>query len=281
MKMGVLTYPTDYSISAVSLARALEERNFESLWVVEHTHIPASRKTPHPFEPELPSIYWEAYEPFTFLAQVAAVTDTLKVATGVCLVPAHHPITLAKRAASLDSLSNGRFLFGAGGGWNAEELEDHGVEFKQRWQVFKENILAIKACWTEKNAEFHGKYVDFDAAWVEPKPVTKPHPPVIIGANSKWAIERVVDYAEGWLPWLPYDGAELDESLAQLNTLCDSRGRNRAEIEVSLVSPTIPENIEALVKLEAKGVERIIFLLPTLPESETLDFLDSVAQLIN
>ena len=162
MQIGVSTFPTDYAIHPTTLGRALEGRGFDSLWVVEHTHIPASRKTAYPPGGDLPSIYWEAYEPFTYLAQVAAVTERLKIGTGICLVPEHHPITLAKRVASLDSLSNGRFLFGVGAGWNREELENHGVAFADRWGVLREHILAMKAMWTQKDAAFHGKWVDFD-----------------------------------------------------------------------------------------------------------------------
>src|SRR5215831_16653001 len=142
MRIGVSTFPTDYAISPVDLGRELEARGFDSVWVVEHTHIPASRRTPYPPGGDLPSIYWEAYEPFTYLAQVAAVTTKLEVGTGICLVPEHHPITLAKRVASLDSLSKGRFLFGIGAGWNAEELEQHGVRFEDRWTVTRECVLA-------------------------------------------------------------------------------------------------------------------------------------------
>ncbi len=275
MKIGVSNFPTDYSMAAVPLARALEERGFESLWVVEHTHIPASRRTPYPPGGDLPSIYWESYEPFTFLAQAAAVTESLKIGTGVCLVPEHHPIALAKRVASLDSLSGGRFLFGIGAGWNAEELENHGVAFAERWKVLREHVLAMKACWTERGASFHGKYVDFDPVWVEPKPVQRPHPPVYIGASSKWAIERIVDYAEGWLP-IGMPGWE--ERLDQLNALCEEKGRDRAEIDVSLF--TAPESQDVLAELQAKGVNRVILSLPTSSQDESLKVLDSYAPVI-
>ena len=275
MKIGVSNFPTDYSMSAVNLARSLEERGFESLWVVEHTHIPASRRTPYPLADELPSIYWEAYEPFTFLAQAAAVTENLNIGTGICLVPEHHPITLAKRVASLDSLSGGRFLFGVGAGWNAEEQENHGVAFEDRWQVFREHILAMKACWTEKDAEFHGDYVNFDPVWVEPKPVRKPHPPIYIGATSTWAIERIVDYADGWLPVAV---PEFEERLTLLERLCEERGRDFAEIDISLF--TMVASKDNLVELASKGVNRIILSLPTLDQGESLKVLDQYQQIV-
>ena len=275
MKIGISNFPTAYSMSAVSLARALEERGFESLWVVEHTHIPASRSTPYPAGGDLPSIYWESYEPFTFLAQAAAVTEQLRVGTGVCLVPEHHPIALAKRVASLDSLSGGRFLFGIGAGWNAEEMENHGVAFQDRWKVLREHVLAMKACWMEKDASFHGRYVDFDPVWVEPKPVQRPHPPIFIGAASKWAIERIVDYADGWLP-IGMPGWEV--RLDQLNALCEEKGRDRASIDVSLF--TLPDSQEALSELKAKGVNRVILSLPTASADESLKVLDGYAHVI-
>jgi len=256
-------------MSAVRLARALEERGFESLWVVEHTHIPASRRTPYPLGTELPSIYWESFEPFTFLAQVAAVTEQLRIGTGICLVPEHHPIALAKRAASLDVLSGGRFLFGVGAGWNAEELENHGVAFADRWQVLREHVLAMKACWTEKNAEFHGEFVDFDPVWVEPKPTSQPHPPILIGASSAWAMDRIADYADGWLPVLI---PEFDERLTELKRRCDARGRDFRQIDVSVMTMIADEG--GLEALKRKGVNRVILSLPTLPEDESLRVLD-------
>jgi probable F420-dependent oxidoreductase len=276
MKIGTSAFPTDYSISPVALGRAAEERGFDSLWVVEHTHIPASRRTPYPPGGDLPSIYWESYEPFTFLAQAAAVTETLKVGTGICLVPEHHPIALAKRVASLDSLSNGRFLFGVGAGWNAEELENHGVRFEERWQVLTEHVLAMKKMWTEKAAEFHGKYVDFDPVWVEPKPSHKPHPPILIGASSTWAIQRVAQFADGWLPAM--GTCDLAERMTQLRQLCDEQGRDVREIDVSVFGAIADKS--ALEELAAIGVNRIITMTPSGPEAEVLPVLDQQAELI-
>jgi len=276
MDFGVSIFPTDYSIRPTTLARELEARGFESLFITEHTHIPASRRTPWPAGGELPSIYWESYEPFTALAQAAAVTEQLKVATGICLVPEHHPLALAKRVASLDSLSGGRFLFGVGAGWNAEELENHGIVFEERWKVLRESILAMKECWTQKDAEFHGKYFDFEPVWVEPKPVQKPHPPILIGASSKWAIERVVEFADGWTPIA--GTCDLEERLAQLDQLCDEKGRDRASISVTLfAAPADRGEIDRMAKL---GIERILFPLPSEEEGKILSRLDGYAPLL-
>ncbi len=276
MKIGVSNFPTDYSISAVALGRACEERGFESLWVTEHTHIPASRRTPHPSGAPLPSIYWESYEPFTFLAQVAAVTERLRIGTGICLVPEHHPIALAKRVASLDSLSGGRFDFGVGAGWNAEELEHHGVAFKDRWKILAESVAAMKRMWTEKEPEFHGHWVDFEKVWVEPKPAQKPHPPVHVGASSKWAIERVAEFGDGWMPIL--GSCDIDERMDQLKRLCDEKGRDPGAIEISVFAA--PGKKAALEALAKQGVDRVIPLLPTRDEDQSLRWLDEHASLV-
>ena len=275
MQIGVMTFPTNYSIHPTALGRALETRGFDSVWVVEHTHIPASRKTPYPVGGDLPSIYWEAYEPFTYLAQVAAVTQRLQVGTGICLVPEHHPITLAKRIASLDSLSNGRFLFGVGAGWNREELENHGIRYEDRWAVLRECVLAMKAMWTQKDAEYHGKFVDFDPVWVEPKPARKPHPPVFIGAQSKWAIQRVVEYGDGWFPIAVPNFAE---QVQQLEDECKKAGRNRAEIDVTAISMVADK--AALAQLAKLGVNRVLLSLPTVNEADSLRWMDDNAKVV-
>lgn len=276
MDIGLSIFPTTYSIHPVRLAREAEARGFESIFMVEHTHIPASRRTPYPAGGDLPSIYWESYEPFVALAQAAAVTEQLKIGTGICIVPEHHPIALAKRIGSLDALSRGRFVFGVGAGWNAEELRNHGVDFEDRWAVTRESILAMKQCWTEKDAEFHGEHFDFDPVWVEPKPVQTPHPPILIGASSKYAVERVAEYADGWMPIA--GSCDLDERLAQLRDACDRRGRDFAKIDVSLfAAPAAPGQLE---KLSKQGVKRVILPLPTRDESKVLSILDSYAPLI-
>ncbi|MGK0258953.1 MAG: putative F420-dependent oxidoreductase [Candidatus Azotimanducaceae bacterium] len=275
MKIGLSTFPTTYSMPATELATAMEDRGFDSLWVVEHTHVPASRRTPYPMGGELPSIYWEAYEPFTFLAQVAAVTQNLKIGTGVCLAAQHHPLTLAKRVASLDAISGGRFLFGVGAGWLGEEMENHGFRFEDRWAILREHVLAMQACWTQKDAEFHGKYVNFDAVWVEPKPVSSPHPPVYIGATSTWAMQRIAEYAQGWYP---VHVPEFDERLVQLREECAKRGRDISEIDITLL--TQPESQDQIAELEAKGVNRIVMGLPTGDANESLKVMDGYQQVL-
>jgi probable F420-dependent oxidoreductase len=276
MHIGVSNFPTDYSMRATDLGRALEERGFESLWVVEHTHIPASRETPYPLGGDLPSIYWEAYEPLTYLAQVAAVTESLQVGSGVLLAAQHHPIALAKRVATLDSLSGGRLLLGVGGGWLAEEMRNHGFEFKDRWSILREHVLAMKQCWQQKEAEFHGRHVDFDPVWVEPKPARPGGPPVLIGATSTWALKRIADYADGWYPILM---PGFDEQLAELRRHVAERGRDMSEIDITVL--TRPDAKADLESLRDKGVNRVVLSLPTLGRDEALKVLDSYAAVVD
>src|SRR6266566_8782631 len=200
MDFGVLMFMTDYAISAPALAQALEERGFESLWVPEHSHIPLSRKTPFPGGGDLPKQYYDAMDPFVMLSAAAAVTKRLKLGTGVCLVIQRDTIQTAKLVASIDQVSHGRFLFGIGGGWNAEEIENHGTEFTSRFKKMREQIEAMKEIWTKPTAEYHGDLVDFSSMMTWPKPVQKPHPPILVGGAFPWAARRAVRYGDGWFP---------------------------------------------------------------------------------
>ncbi|MGH7310742.1 MAG: TIGR03619 family F420-dependent LLM class oxidoreductase, partial [Candidatus Rokuibacteriota bacterium] len=197
MDFGVVMFATDYAIRPDELGRALEERGFESLWVPEHTHIPASRRSPWPGGPNLPREYWHSYDPFVALTAAATVTTRLRLGTGICLVIERDPITTAKEVASLDRLSGGRFIFGIGGGWNAEEMENHGTDFKKRWRVLRERVLAMKEIWTKEEAEFHGEFVRFDKIWSHPKPLQKPHPPILMGGDGPTTFDRVIEFADG------------------------------------------------------------------------------------
>ena len=200
MHFGVGLFFTDYSMTPAALGKALEERGFESVWAAEHSHIPLSRRSPWPGGAELPKQYYDVMDPFVTLTAAAAATKTLKVGTGVCLVNQRDPIQTAKLVASIDQVSQGRFLFGIGIGWNAEEMEDHGTVFTTRAKLVRERVEAMKAIWTEAKPEYHGELVNFDPMMAWPKPVQKPHPPVIVGGAFPQAARRAVRYGEGWIP---------------------------------------------------------------------------------
>src|SRR5262245_65150856 len=200
MHYGLTIFPTDYSIHPTDLARAAEQRGFESLWVAEHSHIPCSRKTPWPGGAELPKMYYDVVDPFVALAMAAAATTRLKVGTGICLVIQRDPIQTAKEVASLDLLSNGRFLFGVGGGWNVEEMANHGTKFETRWKLLRERIEAMKQIWTQKQAEYHGELVSFDPIFAWPKPKQKPHPPIHVGGAFPGGLRRALRFGAGCLP---------------------------------------------------------------------------------
>ena len=200
MHFGAAMFFTDYSMAPGDLGRALEERGFESLWAPEHSHIPVSRASPFPNGGDLPKQYYDVMDPFVTLTAAAAATKTLKVGTGVCLVQQRDPIQTAKLVASIDQVSAGRFLFGVGSGWNAEEMADHGTPFKSRHKVARERIEAMKVIWTENKAEYHGEFVNFDPMMTWPKPVQKPHPPVIVGGAFPYGARRAIRYGDGWVP---------------------------------------------------------------------------------
>ena len=197
---GAMMFPTDYAIQPVELARAVEERGLDSLFFPEHTHIPTSRRSPWPGGGELPMEYSHTHDLFVALGAAAAVTTRIKLGTGICLVVERDPILLAKEVASLDVISNGRVVLGIGGGWNAEEMENHGTDFKRRWKLVRERVLAMRAIWSNEKAEFHGEFVQFDPIWCWPKPVQAGGPPILLGSEAKRAFERVVDYCDGWIP---------------------------------------------------------------------------------
>ena len=245
MKFGAFMFPTDYAINAAELAKALEDRGFESMFLPEHTHIPASRITPWPGGADLPKEYSHTLDPFVALGAAAAVTTKLKLATGICLVVERDPITLAKEVASLDHISGGRVLFGIGGGWNKEEMENHGTEYGTRWSLMKERVEAMKEIWTKDEAEYHGKFVDFDPIWSWPKPVQTPHPPVIVGGDGARTLQRVVRYGDEWMPILRRDTDHFRGRIAELNELAAQAGR--APIPVGLFgAPGDPAALGAL-----------------------------------
>jgi len=278
MKYGIAMFPADYAIQADELARELERRGFESIWLPEHTHIPASRKSPWPGGPNLPREYWHSLDPFVALGAAAAVTKTLKLGTGICLVIERDTITLAKEVASLDHISRGRVLFGIGGGWNAEEMEHHGTPFGERWKILRERIGAMKTIWTKDEAEFHGKYVNFDPMWSYPKPVQKPYPPILMGGAGPHACQRAVDFDGHWIPIGGRAYSEpIAESMADFRSRAEKAGRDPATLTVTLFG-VAPDEAK-LAALRDAGVTRAVFFVPPAPGHVVLPLLDQYAVL--
>ncbi|MQG30956.1 MAG: LLM class F420-dependent oxidoreductase [SAR202 cluster bacterium] len=281
MDFGAMMFSTDYSIRPDDLAKMLEDRGFESMWVPEHTHIPADRTSPWPGGPDLPKDYWHTYDPFVALTAAASVTTDLKLGTGICLMIERDPITTAKEIASLDMLSRGRFIFGIGGGWNAEEMRDHGTNFKRRWRILRENILAMKEIWTQEEAEFHGDHVNFDKMWAYPKPVQRPHPPILMGGDGPTTFDRVIDYCDGWIPIgsRSSGGPSLAEKIVLLKKQAEDAGRDPDSLNITNFG--IRPDPELIARLDEAGVDRVIFTLPSQEQDEVTPLIDECAKLIS
>jgi probable F420-dependent oxidoreductase len=253
VKFGIAIFPTDYAISMTELGPAVEQAGFESLWVAEHTHIPTSRESPWPGGAELPKHYWHTLDPFVALTAAALATKDLKVGTGICLIIERDPIHTAKQVASVDHVSDGRFLFGIGAGWNKEEMADHGTDFSTRLKLMRERVEAMKAIWTQDVSEYHGDMVDFGPMWSWPKPIQKPHPPVILGGSGPSVVKRVVAYADGWMP----NRGDVLSRMPELRELGEAAGRG--DIPVTVYPAATKEDIETMQKA---GVDRCIWYVP-------------------
>jgi probable F420-dependent oxidoreductase len=278
MDHGLFIFATDFAIPIDELARAAEQRGFESLFVPEHTHIPASRRTPWPGGPTLPREYWHTLDPFVSLATAAAVTTRLKVGTGICLIIERDPITTAKEVATLDFVSGGRFLFGIGAGWNAEEMENHGTDFKSRFRLLRERVLAMKEIWTTEEAAFHGEFVNFEPIWSEPKPIQKPHPPVLLGGESGHTLQRVVDFCDGWFPRGRAGDDTIVRGLADLRARAARAGRDMKTLSVSVFGAKPDPAV--LERYARAGVTRVLFGLPSAGRDTVLPLLDQYARLV-
>ena len=276
MDIGVFLFSTAYNMRLDELAKDLEERGYESLFQPEHTHIPLSRETPWPGGGELPKEYAHTYDPFVSLSFAAASTQKLKVGTGICLVTQREPIATAKAVASIDAMSNGRFIFGIGGGWNVDEMRNHGAQYKTRFKLMRERILAMKALWTEEAGEFHGEFVDFDPAWSYPKPSQQPHPPIILGGETDYTLNRVAEYCDGWFP----RGAAFDPArdMARLNDAAERAERDRSELSVSVFRA--PADKQKLEEYAQAGVTRAVLELPPGSRDEILTRLDEYQPII-
>jgi probable F420-dependent oxidoreductase len=276
MQLGIFSYNVEYGARPDELAHAAEARGFESFWVGEHTHIPAGRQTPYPGGDPLPKPYYHMADPFVSLMAAAAATRTIKLGTGICLVVEHDPLVLAKTVATLDRLSNGRVLFGIGGGWNREEMEHHGTPFARRWHVLRERVLAMKALWTQEEATFHGEFVNFDRAISFPKPVQRPHPPILFGGATASGRARVVEYCDGWIP-IDVLLDDLPAAIADLRRRAEAAGRRPDTLSVSVFAFK-PPTPDAIKRLEDMGVERVTLVSPRRLD-DALPFLDRMAPL--
>jgi probable F420-dependent oxidoreductase len=279
MKYAVMSFQTDFSVRPDELAPAVEQRGFESLWFPDHSHIPASRRTPHPQGIELARDYWHLLDPFACVNAAAAVTKKLKLGTGVLLVCERDPISTAKEVATADFLSGGRLLFGVGGGWNLEEMENHGTNPKTRWRLVRERVEAMKEIWTKEAAEYHGELVRFDPIWAEPKPAQKPHPPILLGAHGPKARQRVVDYCDGWMPIPGLHDEDITAGAADLRERAKRAGRDPRSISITVFwAPTERATIDSW---ERAGIDRVIFGLPAADRDAMWKRLDELARFAN
>jgi probable F420-dependent oxidoreductase len=277
MRIGAAMFLTEYSITAAQLACELEARGFESVWAPEHSHIPLSRKTPLPSGGELSRQYYDVMDPFVTLTAAATATKTIKVGTGVCLVIQRDTIQTAKLVASIDQVSGGRFLFGIGGGWNQDEMEDHGTVYATRFKLMREQIEAMQKIWTESKPEYHGELVNFDPMMTWPKPVQKPHPPVILGGAYPHAARRAVRYGNGWVP-IAGRGGSLEDWLPGFKQMLSEAGRSLADVPISMFG-TAPD-IDLIKRYQDMGVARVVAGCPPEPADKTLPLLDKWAGII-
>ena len=274
MQHGLFSFPTDDSIDPASLARLAEDAGFDSLFFPDHTHIPASRETPFPGGEPLGREYSHNLELFVSLTAAAAATTRLLIGTGICLLAQRDPITCAKEVASLDFLSGGRFVFGVGGGWNVEEMANHGGDPGTRWALLEDRVQAMKAIWTQDEATYHGRFVDFDRIWSWPKPVQQPHPPILLAGNGPRVLDRVLAWADGWAP-LPFPG--LPERIGELRERARGAGRDVSVTVYGLGAPPDPAD---LVTYGEAGVERCVYHLPSVGRDESERLVEEIRAVI-
>lgn len=279
LAFGVSMFFTDYSMRPDELGQALEQRGFESVWAPEHSHIPTSRKTAFPAGGDLPKKYYDAMDPFVTLTAAAMATKKLKVGTGVCLVAQRDPIQTAKLVASIDNVSGGRFLFGIGNGWNQDEMENHGTVFATRAKLTRERIEAMKEIWTKPKAEYHGEFVNFDPIMSWPKPVQKPHPPVIVGGAFPQGARRALRYGDGWMPVVGRATAlGLSEQIQEFRWMAAEAGRDPATVPMSTFGA--PDDLDRLKQLQDLGIARVVVTLDSEEKDKILPVLDRWAELI-
>lgn len=275
MQLGVHIFPTEYSFQPDELARAAEERGLDSVWFSEHTHIPVRFLNGR--GPSLPDYYWQTYDVFVAMTLAAVATKTIKVASGVSLVIEHDPILLAKETATIDLISKGRLIFGVGAGWLESEMADHGVTYRTRFQLLKEQLRAIKEIWATDEAEFQGKFVSFDKMKAFPKPYQRRQPPMIMGGSGEKSLDCAAEVCDGWAPWL----MEWPKAKGAIDTLREqaaANGRDPNVLEISLFEKSIPDE-KTMAEMEAASVKRIILTIFGQSREEALPTLDGLAKI--
>jgi len=279
MEFGICMFATDYSMQAADLAVAVEEREFDALFIPDHTHIPASRETPFIIGEDLPPDYSHNVDMFLALTAAATVTHRIRLGTGVCLVMERDPIITAKEVASLDYISRGRLDFGIGGGWNREEMENHGMPWERRWRVVRERVEAMQAIWTQDEASYDGEFVKFDRIFSWPKPVQKPYPPIYVGGDAPGTFKRVLDYGDGWVPMLAEQENSFDlkaDRMSELATIAQKAGHATYPITTF----GTPRDPAAIAQLAEQGVTRCIFGIKAAPVEDVLPRLDKISRLV-
>jgi probable F420-dependent oxidoreductase len=270
MKIGAVMFFTTDSMRPAELGKALEERGFESLWVPEHTHIPLSRESPFIGGGAMPRPYYDIFDPFLALNAAAAATTTLKIGTGIALIVQRDPIVTAKMVSTIDQLSEGRFLFGVGNGWNRDEIQNHGTKFETRNKLARERIETI---WTHDEAEYHGEFVNFEPMNQWPKPFQKPYPPIIVGGAFPYAAQRAIRYGNGWIPRadrLEHDGVGI--VIEKFRAMATEAGRDPATLPISIFR--VPDDLTQLCFCQDIGVDRVVFSLPAAKADTILPILD-------
>jgi probable F420-dependent oxidoreductase len=278
MKFGASIFFTDYSMGPMDLGKALEERGFESLWAPEHSHIPVSRQSAYPPGGDLPKKYYDTMDPFVTLSAAAAATTSLKLGTAICLVIQRDPIQTAKAVASLDQISQGRFLFGIGAGWNAEEMADHGTAFKARFEVMQERTEAMRVIWTKSKPEYSGSHVNFGPMMTWPKPVQKSGPPVIVGGAFPYGARRAVAYGDGWLPHArrPAYGDVLGK-FPEFRKMATDAGRDPATLPITVYG--VADDLDLIKHYRDAGTARLLVEVPSAKADEVLPVLDRWAEI--
>ena len=259
------------------LARRVEAAGFESFWMPEHPVMPVHTTSQYRGTPDgsVPPYMYNMVDPYMALSRASAVTSTIKLGTSISLIPERNPLMLAKVIATLDHYSGGRFILGVGAGWHREETTIMGGNFDHRWTQTRENIQAMKELWTQEQAEFHGRYVDFPPVYCDPKPVQKPNPPVLLGGAAPNLFRRIVGWADGWLP----AGASVEQvkaGRATLDELAEAAGRDPASFQVTVFN--VAAERETLQQYAEAGADRIILSLPNAREAGALDEVDKLAE---